>query len=426
MRRSSFLFRERIPGCDCRKAAVLLLLLCSSLAILVAPRDSSSHEPVTTKVMFNREIVRIFQRHCLVCHDSGNITNISLATYPQARPWAKAFKEEVLEKRMPPYQAVKGFGDFRNDYTMTQHEIDQIVSWVEGGAPKGDDDDLPKPAIGPDDWALGRPDLILETKKEANISSGDAPEYRCVVLPTNLKGARWLTGIDFRPGSGVVHCASFGIESRRPNADSSGCGAQSGSKDEALGLLGTWMPGQTLRALPKNVARLLPAGSRIVLRIHYQKGSEAAISQSALGLYLASGPGMKPLHTLTLAAAAQDVPAGPDLYRVKLSYTMREAAEAITIRPLLFPLAKSVEVTARRPDGSVEVLVWARDYRYDWQPEYNFKKPVPLPAGTAIEVTAYLDNSDNNPNNPNRPARSIRFASGLCELSFVKATRKIN
>jgi len=410
---------------------VLLLLLFSSLAILIVPRDTSSHEPVTTKVMFNREIVRIFQRHCLACHNSGNITNISLATYPEARPWAKAFKEEVLEKRMPPYQAVKGFGDFRNDYSMTQHEIDQIVSWVEGGAPKGDDNDLPKPAIGPDDWALGRPDLILETKKEANISSGDASEYRCVVLPTKLKGDRWLTAIDFRPGSGAVHCASFGIESPAPNVDSSGCGAQSGSKDEVLGLLGTWMPGQTPMALPKNVARLLPARSRIVLRIHYQKGSEAVLSHGSLGLYLASGLGrnglgMRPLHTLTLAAPAQDIPAGPDLYRVKLSHRMREASEAITIRPLLFPLAKSVEVTARRPDGSVEVLVWARDYRYDWQPQYDFKKPVPLPAGTAIEVTAYLDNSDNNPNNPNKPARAIRFASGLCELSFVKVTRKIN
>src|SRR6185436_2259263 len=201
MRRSSFLFRERILGHDGRKSAALLLLLFSSLAILITPRDSSSHEPVTTKIMFNREIVRIFQRHCLACHDSGNITNISLATYPQARPWAKAFKEEVLEKRMPPYQAVKGFGDFRNDYSMTQHEIDQIVSWVEGGAPKGDDNDLPKPANGPDDWVLGRPDLSLETRKEANISSGAAQEYRCVVLPTNLKSDRWLTAIDFRPGS---------------------------------------------------------------------------------------------------------------------------------------------------------------------------------------------------------------------------------
>jgi len=85
--------------------------------------------------MFNKEIVRIFQRHCLACHNSGTITDISLANYAQARPWAKAFKEEVLEKRMPPYQAVKGFGRFHDDYSLTQREIDQIVSWVEGGAP---------------------------------------------------------------------------------------------------------------------------------------------------------------------------------------------------------------------------------------------------------------------------------------------------
>jgi hypothetical protein len=103
---------------------------------------------------------------------------------------------------------------------------------------------------------------------------------------------------------------------------------------------------------------------------------------------------------------------------------MSETAEAISVRPLLYPFAKSVEVTAYKPDGSIEVLVWAQDYRYDWQPEYEFKKPVSLPKGTRIELVAYLDNSDNNPNNPNRPARTIRFTSPLCELAFVKSHGK--
>jgi hypothetical protein len=139
MRRSSILFRAGIRCSVCRQASLLTLLLCSCLAILISPRRSDSHDPITTNVMFNKEIVRIFQRHCLACHNSGTITNISLSNYALARPWAKAFKEEVLEKRMPPYQAVKGFGRFHDDYSLTQREIDQIVSWVEGGTPKGDD-----------------------------------------------------------------------------------------------------------------------------------------------------------------------------------------------------------------------------------------------------------------------------------------------
>jgi hypothetical protein len=417
MRRSSILLRVGIRCAVCRQASLVTLLLIFCLAILIAPRTSNSHEPITTKVMFNKEIVRIFQRHCLACHNSGTISNISLATYAQARPWAKAFKEEVLEKRMPPYQAVKGFGRFHNDYTLTQREIDLIVSWVEGGAPKGDDKDLP-----PDSAALGGwlPDLVLRPESEVDISSGEGDEYRCLTLPTNLKEDRWVTAVDFHPGNGAaVHCASFGIERskvRETRGDPVNCAAADS--------LGTWIPGQAVTRLPKNVVRLLPARSRIVMRIHYHRTSEAMSDQSSLGLYFAKGQATKPLRAIALAAPATDIPAGAERYRVKVSYTMPEAAEAIAIRPLLFPFARSVEATAYRPDGTIEVLIWARDYRYDWQPDYDFKKPVTLPKGTRVEVIAYLDNSDNNLNNPNRPARPVRFASALCELSLISVWEK--
>src|SRR5436305_8640882 len=132
MRRSSILFRVRIRCSVCRQASLVTLLLCSCVAILISPRRSDSHDPIITKVMFNKEIVRIFQRHCLACHDSGTITNISLATYAQARPWAKAFTEEQLEKRMPPYQAVKGFGRFHDDHSLRQGEIGQIGTGADG------------------------------------------------------------------------------------------------------------------------------------------------------------------------------------------------------------------------------------------------------------------------------------------------------
>jgi hypothetical protein len=68
----------------------------------------------------------------------------------------------------------------------------------------------------------------------------------------------------------------------------------------------------------------------------------------------------------------------------------------------------------------VEVLIWVRDYRYAWQPSYVFKKPVTLPRGTRIEVTAYLDNSDDNPNNPSDPAKSVALNGPLCELLVVQ------
>ena len=73
----------------------------------------------------------------------------SLATWKEARPWAKAIGEEVLERRMPPWGAVKGFGDFRTDQGLTAEQLELIVDWEEGGAPEGEEKDLPvQPKLG--------------------------------------------------------------------------------------------------------------------------------------------------------------------------------------------------------------------------------------------------------------------------------------
>ena len=99
------------------------------------------HDIITTKVTFDREIVRLLNTHCIACHREGG-TAFSLATYHDARPWAKAIGEEVLQRRMPPWGAVKGFGDFRNDKALTPEQLELIISWVGGGVPEGETKDL--------------------------------------------------------------------------------------------------------------------------------------------------------------------------------------------------------------------------------------------------------------------------------------------
>jgi hypothetical protein len=101
-----------------------------------------AHDIITTKLTWTREISRIVYAHCGSCHRTGGMA-FSLMSYEEARPWAKAIQEEVLERRMPPWGAVKGFGDFRNDQALTQEQIELIAGWVEGGAPQGDPKDLP-------------------------------------------------------------------------------------------------------------------------------------------------------------------------------------------------------------------------------------------------------------------------------------------
>ena len=102
-----------------------------------------AHDVITTKITWSREISRLVNQRCISCHHEGG-SAFSLTTYEQARPWAKAIKEEVNERRMPPWGAVKGFGEFRDDQGLTQEQIELINDWVEGGAPEGDPTLLPK------------------------------------------------------------------------------------------------------------------------------------------------------------------------------------------------------------------------------------------------------------------------------------------
>jgi hypothetical protein len=119
-------------------------VLFSIVVLLVAIGVSFSaraHDVITTKLTWNREISRIITARCAVCHHPGGRA-FSLLTYAEARPWAVAIKEEILSRRMPPWGAVKGFGNFRNDIALTGEQIEWITAWVGGGVPEGDPADL--------------------------------------------------------------------------------------------------------------------------------------------------------------------------------------------------------------------------------------------------------------------------------------------
>jgi hypothetical protein len=118
-------------------------------SFLLLPVLGSAHEPITTKLTWTQEISRIVYKHCVSCHREGGAAPMSLITYDEARPWAKAIRDEVAERRMPPWGAVKGFGQFRNDQSLADPEIEMLVLWVEGGAPKGDDIYLPRLPVFP-------------------------------------------------------------------------------------------------------------------------------------------------------------------------------------------------------------------------------------------------------------------------------------
>ena len=169
----------------------------SIVVLMGACFTARAHDVITTKVTYSREISRLFYKSCFSCHHEGG-SSFSLTTYEQARPWAKSIKEEVLERRMPPWGAVKGFGSFKNDQGLTQEQIELISDWVEGGAPEGDAKLLPK--------------VVKPAAKPANSRSTRAE------LPVNgsltLKQSTRLEGIR---ASTLLEGTSVQVIARKPD-----------------------------------------------------------------------------------------------------------------------------------------------------------------------------------------------------------------
>jgi hypothetical protein len=380
------------------------------------PAHTSAHDPITTKVTFNKEIARILQRSCWGCHAAGKIKgDIPLTTYEEARPWAKAIKEEVLERRMPPYQAVKGYGLFKHDYLLPQRDIELLVSWVEGGAPRGNINDYPKPQ---ETWARGKPDVILQPDVEAEITKQE--EIRCYSLPTNFSENRWVTGFDFAPGNAaIVYRASYALETA---ANKNACDIDA-VNDHTLG---SWQPNQAPLQFPAGTARRLSAGARLKLVVHYRQANEGdkTTDRSQLALYLAQAPTSQALHNLALRPVKTNLPVSDQALRVTAAHRLTAATSAVAVRPLLFPYGDSLQVTADYPNGVREILILAKDYRFAWQPHYVFRQPLSFPPGTRLEVTAYLNNSTDNARLPGEEARPAVFDQPLCELIVTGTANK--
>jgi hypothetical protein len=170
---------------------------------LLAAAGAFAHDPITTKLLWTQEISRIVYKHCASCHRQGGGA-MSLMTYDEARPWAKAIRDEVIARRMPPWGAVKGVGAFRDDPSLSQIEIDMIVNWVEGGAPRGDDVYLPPaPHFSAEAKTLAPAGEVTVTTGEAFTLAGAAELTG--IRPDRLSAGESLEVTAYQPNGAVDH-----------------------------------------------------------------------------------------------------------------------------------------------------------------------------------------------------------------------------
>ena len=155
---------------------------------------------------FNRDIAPILYANCTTCHRPGEIAPMSLLSYEDARPWAKAMRDEVGAGVMPPWHADPKVGHFKNERRLTDEQRDLIVRWANGGAPRGNPNDLPPAPKYTDGWTIGEPDLVLAMPVEYRVPADGFVEYEYIEIPTNLTEDRWVQAFEVRPGNReVVH-----------------------------------------------------------------------------------------------------------------------------------------------------------------------------------------------------------------------------
>src|SRR5262252_11218947 len=149
-----------------KKIALIGLLLASIWTVSI--RVSAQQDSNTPAVTFNKNVLPILQKNCQTCHRPGEIAPMSFLTYKDTRPWAKAMKEAVVNRQMPPWFADPQYGHFANDRRLSETEIKTLTAWADGGAVEGDAHDKPAPVEWADGWRI-HPDVIISMPAPFNV-----------------------------------------------------------------------------------------------------------------------------------------------------------------------------------------------------------------------------------------------------------------
>ena len=351
---------------------------------------TSGHTAIASRFTYNEHLFPIFERQCGSCHVEGGVAPMSLLTYNEAYPWTQSIREEVLALRMPPWKAEDGFGDFVNGHILPAHEMDMILEWSSGGYPQGPRDLTPTAVAPTADWTLGTPTVELTWPEPFEIDAATSETVRYFVLPTDLGGERWVTGVDVIPGSpAVVRHVSVYIDTTGQARAADQADAEAGfatgfQSDQPIAV---WWPGQSA-VTDDAVGYVLPSGADIVARVLYKKTwvteGQAFTDQTRLGLHLKENGVGTIEHTVLRSPEA---PSGRELV---FSHTLDQDVTLLGLLPELEIEATKLQIEGVLPDGSRQPLLLIREPDPGWPTRYWFDSPRSLPRSSQIEVTVTL------------------------------------
>jgi len=443
-----------------------MLAISAALSLTVAV---SAAVPAAVAPTFTKDVAPILYNSCVTCHRAGEVAPMSLVTYDEVRPWAKSIRKKVASREMPPWGADPHFGKFKDDRSLSAAQIETITSWVDAGAPRGRDADLPPRPTFATGWSHGEPDLVIEMPIDFQIpAEGEVP---VIDFFTKMPIDRdvYVKALEVRPGTpGVVHHAGLYVidtlpegatfvdgqivgADGKPMARNQVARANGASATQEIQKLLSYVPGRGYETYQGDAGQLIKAGSYIDFYMHYTPTGAPQKDRTKLGLYFAK-PGAPVAHEIyhsfgvagptTYIVQGQEyrpqfrpgqtrdeggvnlpnIPAYAENWKVVSVHTIREPITLYGLTPHLHLRGKSMKYTLTWPDGREEVLLDVPKYDFNWQVYYELETPKAIPAGSKVTVVTLFDNSAKNPYNP-APEKEVFWSEQSWDEMYAPQAR---
>jgi hypothetical protein len=409
--------------------------------------------PALPTATFTKDVAPIIFKKCAACHRPGEVAPMTLLSYQDVRPWAKVIKSKVLAREMPPWGAEPERSlKMRNDRSLSKEQIDTIVAWVDGGAPKGNDADLPPAPKFAEGWTAGsEPDVVLEMPVESQIPPEGELGVQMFYSKIPFTEDKFAETLEIRPGNRAVvhHAGVFVVDIPEgakivdgrlvaPDGTIADDRARSAFRAEAaMGLPGSnkllsWVPGRGVDRHRADIGKRIPAGKYLNWQVHYNPTGKPERDRTKLGIWFNKVP---VTHELLIRQAGDPLATttgGLSLYRAEgkeIEYAADEGntrrrsrtpnippyaenwhltgitpvTEDITLyamSPHMHLRGKSLKWVIVYPDGTEQTILNVPKFDFNWQFNYELKEPLKIPAGSKILGLGIYDNSIRNKWNP--------------------------
>jgi len=333
---------------------------------------------------FTKHIAPILQAKCQECHRQGSLAPMSLITYQETRPWAKAIKERVIQRQMPPWHIDKTVGvqRFKNDTSLTDEQIKTIARWVDSGAPLGDPKDMPPAIHWPEnnDWRaaerLGQPDLIVKSEPYTMAAHHQDVWWR-PISDIPVTEPRWVRAVEMRPGTQqgrrIIHHAVAYLAQDDPGGFDPGGIA----KLRGRAMLMEWAIGKGYDLYHPNTGKLLLPGSQISWDIHIHAVGQEIRDSLELGIWLYP-KGQEPKYRTYLTAFQavkgiarnREVDIPPNSIAESQNFTvLKQAVILENFQPHMQLRGKAMAVEAVLPDGTTQAISYVGNFNFNLDDE---------------------------------------------------------